>query len=712
MHRSIPSHKTKLDWAPEDELLIRCCSVQMSDDAMQAAQCVLQESMNWADVLETSIAHAVSPLLYCGLEQVRRAGADGASVPAGILEELRRIYRASQVRSRRMYRVVGDVFKAFKSAGVHAMALKDVQLARVIYPEPGLRPMGDIDILIRREQYPDAARCMNELGFIARPRNPHFTLKYAFGHMFHRANDNVWVDLQWNIMQREYDTYHEGNFEFQVDQMWRRAEVIAVDDFEMLAPTPEDMLFHLCMHLEGHKYTELILFCDIVELLRHYAGQLNWQYVCELTKTYGAESAVYYVLFLVRWLYDVSLPSSALRELEPDYFKANLFEPLFESLTPLHLSLDDIRLSTRPFAATMTKFEESTRRQTVGAMHVARVFNDIVSAFERSGGGLIIASGTASQKIFPDPALPAFDTIDLFIAEQEVSCMRRALEGQGFRSSGPDASVMCKESKVESGDPVLANAPTLIDMCIAVCGDVDHLLMGAAPNRPSKREIALKVLRAKLWDRDHDTSRLIVHIRVVAIPPEALLLYLAARLGTETRHRLFGLVSLLEVFRSYKGPLDWKKVMEAAEQHGIKSEVSQALRLVSGFVAPDRIPVELLKTLEGSAPRPRCLESARYDPESYGRFAGFRMAFFYLLSLLSTIGAGAKLRYLVRTRCGGWGVVPRLFVESVKSLLVLWRGRRKTTRDFAFWMEAGAPSPPAHATAIDQPQAKSVGGVS
>src|SRR5229473_1665861 len=116
-----------MNWDAEDELLIRCCSVKMSGEAIHAARCLLQKPLDWADIVEASIAHGVSPLLYCGLNQVLQAGPQNLAVPSGVREELQQLYRANQVRSRRMYRVVGEIFKAFKSAGLEAMALKDVQ---------------------------------------------------------------------------------------------------------------------------------------------------------------------------------------------------------------------------------------------------------------------------------------------------------------------------------------------------------------------------------------------------------------------------------------------------------------------------------------------------------------------------------------------------------------------------------------------------------
>src|SRR5437773_2256587 len=109
-----------MTWAAEDELLIRCCSIEMSDDAIHRARSVLKNPLDWVRVIETSILHGVAPLLYCGLNQVMQAGADDRAVPPAVLDELQGLYRASQARNRRVYRVVEEIFRAFKEADIEA----------------------------------------------------------------------------------------------------------------------------------------------------------------------------------------------------------------------------------------------------------------------------------------------------------------------------------------------------------------------------------------------------------------------------------------------------------------------------------------------------------------------------------------------------------------------------------------------------------------
>jgi hypothetical protein len=118
-----------------------------------------------------------------------------------------------------------------------------------------------------------------------------------------------------------------------------------------------------------------------------------------------------------------------------------------------------------------------------------------------------------------------------------------------------------------------------------------------------------------------------------------------------------------------------------------------------------------LSTLKSSAPAPRALESARYDPDSYGRYTNFKAAFFYLFTVLSTAGAGSQLKYVLRTLVG-WGsppVVPRLMSEVVKSLLASFQNKRRTAKDFAFWLDSDPALRITDAVTLKQPETNSAG---
>jgi hypothetical protein len=115
---------------------VECRPAHYHQIAQAAAQ--LRE---WAGVAAQAEAHGLAPLLYVYL----------------------RHRHANQVRTR----VLHDVLAAYQAAGIPALVLKGAALFHLVYPEPGLRPMSDLDILVPESEAWRAQRTLAELGFDA-----------------------------------------------------------------------------------------------------------------------------------------------------------------------------------------------------------------------------------------------------------------------------------------------------------------------------------------------------------------------------------------------------------------------------------------------------------------------------------------------------------------------------------------------------------------
>jgi len=72
---------------------------------------------------------------------------------------------AAAARRLAMGRHLERIEKAFAEQRIPLVLLKGAALAETVYPEPSLRPMGDIDIWVRSEDMPRATEAMRELGY-------------------------------------------------------------------------------------------------------------------------------------------------------------------------------------------------------------------------------------------------------------------------------------------------------------------------------------------------------------------------------------------------------------------------------------------------------------------------------------------------------------------------------------------------------------------
>ncbi len=649
--------------APEDQVLIRCSQSHLDTAERAVVSALLSQTLDWDYIFDASIRHNVSPLFYAGLNQVT------SDTPRHA--ELEALYRNNRARNRRIYGVLTQIASAFARADIRAIGLKDIQLAREVYPDPGLRPIGDLDILIRRKDYSHAVRELRALGFVITGSDIPFTVKYGWGHHFHRAEDNVWVDLQWNIVQREWDTFGEGNFNFEIERMWRNARPMSLGDAEILVPSPEDMLVHLCQHLEGHAYGELVLFCDIAELIRHYKTALDWDYITGLADKYDARSTLYYTLTLVDRMYPVPLPPNVWERLAPGYFQANLFAPLYENLTDLHVELDQIYKMAQPPEPTMRKFERATRRRAHGAMLAYRALNQLARDFAGAGGRVCIFDGRALETGLPDPALAPFEEIQCFILESDLPLMRQALSAGGFLpASDHGAECYAQVYEVHSVDPALDRA-TEMAIEARIQNDAAGLL-GDSPRDVSTRAIALESLGGKLRGHPSNEPCLGVPLAIWALSPENLMLYLMKQLGSRQQNRLFALPSALDLLRTFAGPLNWGEITRAADEHQVAASVCRGREILAAFTDDPRVPSSAC-TDEPA----RVFQSARYTV-SWGRYGAFRPAFFSLFALVWTDGVMGKWRYFAHSH------LPQQMVQGVRAFL---RRPKITVRDFAYWIE-------------------------
>jgi hypothetical protein len=130
-------------------------------DPAIAAQVAGWDEVDWEAARWVVQVHGVAPLLG-------RTSAGWADW--GVLSPRLREYVATQHdrSAARVGLLLGDlaeVLAAFDSAGIESMPLKGALLAARYYPAPGLRPMNDLDLLVRPHDEARALAALEGLGY-------------------------------------------------------------------------------------------------------------------------------------------------------------------------------------------------------------------------------------------------------------------------------------------------------------------------------------------------------------------------------------------------------------------------------------------------------------------------------------------------------------------------------------------------------------------
>jgi hypothetical protein len=302
----------------------------MDEEFKHKVKKILSSSLDWEYIKKNALRHRILPLLYYNLR-----GMDNGNIPKEVIEELDKLYRQTVERNAHLYDELGRVLEAFEAAGIKVIILKGAALAKIVYPEMGLRMFHDIDILIRREDLPRVKKEMVELGYEEHREDlKSFDEKFEYETGYYNPEKKTYLDVHWNIAS------WRSPFKIDIDAMWGNARDAKIGNTNVLILSPEDMLlFHSVHFFAKHgdaTYVKLLCFCDILEIVRVYRGHINWDYISENARKYGIKTPVYYALYYARKLLGASIPSSVMDELKPSYFRVKLFGLFFDKESLLH----------------------------------------------------------------------------------------------------------------------------------------------------------------------------------------------------------------------------------------------------------------------------------------------------------------------------------------------------------------------------------------
>lgn len=276
---------------------------------------ILGEVLNWDYVIECSVRQGISPLLYWNLSKLSNEKA----VPYEVMKNLKNVYYSSLARNMLLYDELGKVLKAFKKAGIDTIVLKGAFLAEKIYQNIGLRPMNDLDLLIKEK---DLTKAKNELAELM--YSDTFHTKYyeqlqtvlSNEHLFVHKSKEIYIDLHWNILPPE------SPYKLDINELWENARPTNIAGAETLILAPEDLLQHLCLHLDNHiNYSAPAAqhfknYCDIAEVTLHYREIFNWRYFLQSSKGYGIENPIFQGLSIAERYFGALIPENILSVLE------------------------------------------------------------------------------------------------------------------------------------------------------------------------------------------------------------------------------------------------------------------------------------------------------------------------------------------------------------------------------------------------------------
>lgn len=283
----------------ESDLILNCVRPHLDSAALERIQTLLQQPLDWDDLLQKVEKHRVLPLFYRHLSTCPDA------VPPEVLWQMRSRFYENAIRNLLLTKELLDLLQLFAAQDIRAIPYKGTVLSASVYGKTSLRQVWDLDILVAESDVSRSKTLLLEQGYDPKDTNDR---EQSFFH----AERNVEVDLHWGLTPY----YFPIHLDF--DRLWHNRQPVRISNTTIHSFAPEDLLVILCIQVakdcwERRQHLEhLAKVCDIAALIQAYP-MLNWQAVWQQAKDTGAERMVNFGLFLAQGLLEADLPPAQAR---------------------------------------------------------------------------------------------------------------------------------------------------------------------------------------------------------------------------------------------------------------------------------------------------------------------------------------------------------------------------------------------------------------
>lgn len=273
-------------------LALICRPGQMQGPGMDALT-----GADWSKILGWASEHRFTPYLHHSLGE---AGLRD-SIPQDVADTIAAAYRRSTLKALSMQRDMVRVSRVLDAAGIDHLFLKGAYLAHFAYPESGLRPMRDLDLLVSRNQAMGAFNALLESGLERNPKHmgdPKAYLANAKHLPTIRIPGGASVEVHTlTTTPSEIMPYDPalGRYEELGPRGIRRN--VAGKDIRFSGP--EDLLLHICVHavLDNQFNNGPLTLTDIFWICANH--QIDWPLFWRLSAERHATRGIALVLRLV-----------------------------------------------------------------------------------------------------------------------------------------------------------------------------------------------------------------------------------------------------------------------------------------------------------------------------------------------------------------------------------------------------------------------------
>jgi hypothetical protein len=239
----------------------------------------VEEFNAWQELPAQAEIHGMAPLLWHHIQQA------GLSIPPETERVLQGLYLRQRVLNQAHTQILLEINELFEGAGIQALLLKGLAIAYQYYPDPSLRPVSDIDFLLKGADIVPALDLLADTGFRtdSPPTPSDQILKELTVDSPPCDGTRVHVELH------HHDPKGISPIDFSRDNEFEGFDasphILKIEGSTVYVPGPMDNLRYLSRHLTRHLFSatvsrplQLKWCADFVSIVEQEAKSIDWSY--------------------------------------------------------------------------------------------------------------------------------------------------------------------------------------------------------------------------------------------------------------------------------------------------------------------------------------------------------------------------------------------------------------------------------------------------
>lgn len=278
----------RIERSMEERFLVLSARVKVADEERAELERLIAEDLDWKYIFFRSREEGLSAFIH---HHIKRLPAH-SNIPEYVKEWARQAYFQNLARNTGLAASIREISEALGAEKIAVLALKGSYLAEHIYKDISLRPVGDLDIVVRKSDLQKANDVLAGLGY-AEPLNIKETVAFKgvapFNSlMYSRKKDIFFIHLHWHLINSTWplESYVR---KMDMERVWANSGSVMIDQAPVRALSPEHQIIYLVNHGLHHSFSKLIMCADVREALITFGPRLDPDKLKTEARRFGIE---------------------------------------------------------------------------------------------------------------------------------------------------------------------------------------------------------------------------------------------------------------------------------------------------------------------------------------------------------------------------------------------------------------------------------------